>query len=323
MNPGEQDQNPFRRPGSISGSQNSASINRSRYFGARSRYQSNHSQNTTVPNPQGFVNPFSQQQQQPQPQYVTLTQAPARRSHKKRNLIIAGSIAAIVLIVTAVIVTTVTIANGGMLLKGTNHNLADLQATIEKYRDRFRESWLQNESVREYTHSFPRYSKNLEENEKAIKEYENKRDENVNAILKFSEELDQFGDIDIKNSNYEDYDINHDLKFLKNVVKKIADFEKKYINIQIAIINIFNEDASEQSINNLKNITDNENLRKLSETVKNQFRNLTKTEVSQQINELYNQVLLDISIDIGEETEPNLILSRISKIRIGEQNENQ
>ena len=327
MNPGEQNQNPFRRPGTTTtGSQNGAPVNRSRYFGGRSRYQGNRTSSTNQPNPQGFVNPFSQPQQQPvapiapAPAYAP---TPERKSHKKRNLLIAGGVIAVVAIIVTLIVTTIKITDSGIHLKGTNHSLADLQTILEKYGDNFREAWLQNVSVRDAKQVFPHYSKAEKENSEIVKRYEDKRTTIVDALKKFSDELEQFGDIDINGSNYQDYDINHDLAFLKETVKKIAVFYEKYINTQIAIIQIYEEDASSQSIDNLKNIIENESLNELANIITEKIKNRKMTEAPEKLDELYDKALNSLSIDEGEETSPTVIISKIRRIKLGEQNENE
>ena len=313
MNPGEQNQNPFRRPGTTTtGSQNGAPVNRSRYFGGRSRYQGNRTSSTNQLNPQGFINPFSQPQQTttstPAPAYVSAPE-PVKKSHKKRTILIIAGIAAAALLIVVAITTFFTITGDGLRLKGSNHSLSDLQETVEKYHGYFKTAWLRNETIRENGLEFPNYGKAEEED---IKKYEDKNQEYINGLYEFSEKMEQFGSINAVAPYGENYNINEYIETLKDITKKVAVFYDKYIKIQVALNRIVSSDRSSESIENLKKIVDDENLRKLADNI------AAKSGNSQENNELYQKVLMNISVDQGKNDSPLLMISRIKKMIPGE-----
>ena len=311
MNPGEQDQNPFRRPGSISGSQNSASINRSRYFGARSRYQSNHSQNTTVPNPQGFVNPFSQQQTQQLPTTPVSAAQKPKHNHKKRNIFLVFVAAATIIATIALIVVSIVVNENGLSLKGTNHSLSDLLDTFNEYDDYFHAAWEQNLSIREGNVAFPYIG---EIDKEVFEKYKKKYLDYAEKLTSFSKELEKFGKIDAKYPYGDNYDINKLLSSLKSTVQKTAVFYEKYTRIIISIARIKLENASDDSIKEFKDIPGDEKLHELADKIANIYKGKADKTERQEYEKEYKDILMNISVDIGKEMDPTLIIGIINNM---------
>ena len=334
MNPGEQDQNPFRRPSSASsiGTQNA-----SRYFGTRSRYNANRTRNTQLANAQPAQSYFPQAaQMQPVPAYAAPVAQPQRSGGKRKFLLIAAIIA-VVGIITAIIVSIGI--NGGIRIKGMNHSLEDLQALLKDNRDTVLEALATNEIAQENKQKIAIYQIEDEEQYKSL--VNTYRDQQT-KLNQFKDRLEDFGSISAYDPYDETIDINELMNTLKEITNKLAAFYDKYAEMHIIIADISRSNGDNTQINKLESFSDNENSKALANNYKDYYqklanynkinttndceRNRKNTECRNISTELsnakekiedgsYSKYLNSIAVELPENSSPLIIMNTIITMR--------
>ena len=341
MNPGEQDQNPFRRPSSASsmGTQNA-----SRYFGTRSRYNANRTRNTQLTNAQPAQSYFPQAaQMQPVPAYAAPV-AQQQRSGGKRKFLLIAAIIAVVGIITAIIVSIGI--NGGIHIKGMNHSLEDLQAVLGEYRDSIIDVLIDNEKALSGDQEFAiSYSEEIgekdqeqeEEKKRKQQEYKDNYTKKYEKIKAAREKLDDFGSITAYDPYENNVDINDLMKTLKESLDKYVAFYEKYYQLKILQLEIQQSYGEASSIEKLKNLDDGQNLEKLSKSITNLYSILkqvknkcgempnssTCIELSVKLSNAkkeidqsaYNAYLKSIAVETTDENDPLIIINIILSMK--------
>lgn len=261
MNPGEQDQNPFRRPGSFVGSQNSATpTNTSKYFGARSRFNRNRgsSQITSIQQP-SFAS-YAAEPSYPAQQAARPVN-PAAKKRKKIIAIVGFSIAAIVILIS---VGVTVINNTGILNIGKNHNLSELQEVMKKYYPYVGIAWEQNQNCDYGQNKLwdPEYTTDQ------LKEKKEQLAETEKEIAEFLKELEKFGGIKGKNSDGEIIEVDTYIETIKNKTKILYEFFQKFRKTFDLIIDIYINNGSDESIDALKDSSNDEEVIKLAKYYK-------------------------------------------------------
>ncbi len=287
MNPGEQDQNPFRRPGSFAGAQNNATQpNTSKYFGARSRFNRNRGTTQTANVQQPTFTSYAQEPSYPtqQPKYVD----PAAKKRKKIIAIIGLSLVAIIILIA---VGATIISNTGILNIGKNHNLSDLQALLEKSYPYINEAIYNNDYCADGGPDLWSPDTNKEEF--------TKQKNNIAAIDKnlteFVAEIDKYGGIKAIDDNGETVDLDSRLEILKENAKKLQEFFVKFHNIFDLILDIYISEGSEDSINALKNASSDEDYIQLANNFELYYANEKALKASLEDGECKDQACIELS----------------------------
>ena len=314
MNPGEQNQNPFRRSSSAS---STGTQNTSRYFGARSRYNANRTRNTQLANTQPAQTYFQQPDQiQPAPAYAAPIAQPQRSGGKRKFLLIAAIIA-VVSIITVIIVSIGM--NGGIHIKGMNHSLEDLQATLKEYRDNIIDVSIDNEKALSGNQVFAigfnddedKSEEEREEINKKRQEYKTAYTERRDKIKAIREKLDDFGSITAYDPYESNADINNLMKTLKESLDKYVAFYEKYSELKLIQLEILESNGEASSIEKLKKLDDDENLDKLYKSITVFYSNKNSSARKVIDQSAYNTYLKSIAVETTEENDPMIIVNTI------------
>ena len=266
MNPGEQDQNPFRRPGSFVGSQTSAAPsntpNTSKYFGARSRFNRNRGTTQTANTQKPSFASYAAEPSYPtqQPKYVS----PAAKKRKKIIAIAGLSIAGIVVLIA---LGSAIITNTGILNIGKNHNLSDLQSLLEKYYPHVHIAWTSNEHCYEGKNWLR--SPDIETDN--IKKEKDNLSEVENGIKEFMNQIENYGGIKAIDDNGEVVELDNRLKIIKNNTKKLQEFFTKYRKVYDLVFDIYISKGKTESIEALKNASGDEKYARLANYFKSYY----------------------------------------------------
>ena len=272
MNPGEQDQNPFRRPGSFVGSQNNATpTNTSKYFGTRSRFNRNRS--TT--NQSNYSQQPSFASYAVEPSYPTQQVAkpinPAAKKRKKIIAIVGVSLAALIVLIA---VGSAIISNTGIMNIGKNHNLSDLQTLLEKYYPHVHVAWTSNENCLDGGNRLM----NPEIDTTEIDKQKENMTEVENGVAEFLDQIDKYGGIKAIDENGEVVELDDKLKIIKNNTKKLQEFFTKLQKVYNLVFDIYISKGSTASIEALKNASDDEKYAQLANYYKSYYSATEKLE---------------------------------------------